>query len=188
VPRFDPGRMFFPPEPEEKVRLTKILLECARRGKPPSLERTYRVRRVNGRKKKYGPYYVARWRRDSRFNRGRTIYLGRNEWAIEFVRWLRGLSESEFRRLIGRVVSAVRSVVREVVEEGLKESASGLAFSIALRVEDALLFGEKFEESREGLEDVLSELPGRLRRKLGRVLGRWRPYLSLRLRERWYGR
>jgi hypothetical protein len=57
-----------PHDPVERIRALRVLREVHRRGRKPNLEVTYRT--VNG--STCGPYYVARWRRDSKFKHGRT--------------------------------------------------------------------------------------------------------------------
>ncbi|WP_457620177.1 DUF1678 family protein, partial [Methanopyrus sp.] len=103
-----------PDDPVERIRALRVMREVYRRGKAPSLEVTYRT--VNG--STCGPYYVARWRRDSKFKHGRTLYLGKPEnESVSFVEWLVSLPREEVLELARHFMRNLRSVLKALLTE-----------------------------------------------------------------------
>ncbi|WP_456481275.1 DUF1678 family protein, partial [Methanopyrus sp.] len=103
-----------PLDPVERIRALRVVREAYRRRKKPSLEVTYR----NPGGSTCGPYYVARWRRDSRFKRGRTLYLGKSEnESVSFVEWLVSLSQEEVLELARDLVRRLRAVLKTLHSE-----------------------------------------------------------------------
>ncbi|AAM02465.1 Uncharacterized protein specific for M.kandleri, MK-1 family [Methanopyrus kandleri AV19] len=161
-----------PHDPVERIRTLRVLREVYRRGRKPSLEVTYRT--VNG--STCGPYYVARWRRDSRFKHGRTLYLGKSEnESVSFVEWLVSLDRGEVLELARHLMRNLRSVLKtlltEVSDLPYKKVRRVLARGLALAF-DARPAGSP------GIRDVLEELPDRLESFVIRTLGGWPAHYS----------
>ncbi|AAM01546.1 DUF1678 family protein [Methanopyrus kandleri] len=161
-----------PHDPVERIRALRVLREVYRRGKKPSLEVTYRT--VNG--STCGPYYVARWRRDSRHKRGRTLYLGKPEnKSVRFVEWLVSLDREEVLELARQLMRNLRSVLKTLLTE-----VSDLPYKKARRILArglALAFDARPAGS-PGIRDVLEKLPDRLESFLIRTLGGWPAHYS----------
>ncbi|WP_148679766.1 DUF1678 family protein [Methanopyrus kandleri] len=165
-----------PSDPVERIRALRVLREVYRRGKKPGLEVTYRT--VSG--NTCGPYYVARWRRDSRFKHGRTLYLGKPEnGSVRFVEWLVSLDREEVLELARHLMRNLRSVLKTLLTE-----VSGLPYKQARRVLArglALAFDARPSESPR-IRDVLEELPDRLESFTVRTLGGWPAHYSSHLK------
>ncbi|WP_456482776.1 DUF1678 family protein, partial [Methanopyrus sp.] len=151
--------------------------EAHRRRRKPSLEVTYRT--VNG--STCGPYYVARWRRDSRHKHGRTIYLGKPEnESVTFVEWLVSLSRGEVLELARDLMRRLRAVLKTLHSEvstlpykrARRELARGLALTFDARPADS-----------PRIRDLLEGLPDRLESFLARTLGGWPAHYSSHLRK-----
>ncbi|WP_456484259.1 DUF1678 family protein [Methanopyrus kandleri] len=164
-----------PSDPVERIRALRVLREVHRRGRKPSLEVTYRT--VNG--STCGPYYVARWRRDPRHKRGRTLYLGKPEnESVRFVERLVSLDREEVLELARHLMRNLRSVLRTLLAE-----VSDLPYKKARRVLArglALAFDARPANSTR-IRDVLEELPDRLESFLVRTLGGWPAHYSAHL-------
>ncbi|AAM02556.1 DUF1678 family protein [Methanopyrus kandleri] len=169
------SRIPIPSDPVERIRALRVLREVYRRGKKPSLEVTYRT--VNG--STCGPYYVARWRCDSRFKHGRTLYLGKPEnESVSFVEWLVSLDRNEVLKLARHLMRNLRSVLKTLLTE-----ISNLPYKRARRVLArglALTFDARPSNSPR-IRDVLEELPDRLESFLIRTLGGWPAHYSSHL-------
>ncbi|WP_456483786.1 DUF1678 family protein [Methanopyrus kandleri] len=166
-----------PSDPVERIRALRVMREVYRRGEKPSLEVTYRT--VNG--STCGPYYVARWRRDSRFRHGRTLYLGKlkNE-SVSFVEWLVSLDKEQVLELARHLMRNLRSVLKTLLTE-----VSSLSYKKARRVLArglAMAFDARPANSTR-IRDVLEELPDRLESFLIRTLGGWPAHYSSHLRK-----
>ncbi|AAM02370.1 DUF1678 family protein [Methanopyrus kandleri] len=166
-----------PHDPVERIRALRVLREVYRRRKKPSLEVTYRT--VNG--STCGPYYVARWRRDSKFEHGRTLYLGKPEnESVSFVEWLVSLDREEVLELARHLMRNLRSVLKTLLTE-----VSDLPYKRARRVLArglALTFDARPSDSPR-IRDVLEKLPDRLESFLIRALGSWPAHYSSHLRK-----
>ncbi|WP_456484027.1 DUF1678 family protein [Methanopyrus kandleri] len=166
-----------PHDPVERIRALRVLREVYRRGKKPSLEVTYRT--VNG--STCGPYYVARWRRDSRHRHGRTLYLGKPEnESVSFVEWLVSLNRGEVLELARHLMRNLRSVLKTLLTQ-----VSSLPYKQARRTLArglALTFDARPSNSPR-IRDVLEELPDRLESFLVRTLGGWPAHYSSHLRK-----
>ncbi|AAM02158.1 DUF1678 family protein [Methanopyrus kandleri] len=166
-----------PSDPVERIRALRVLREAYRRGKKPSLEVTYRT--MGG--STCGPYYVARWRRDSRFKHGRTLYLGKPEnESVRFVEWLVSLDRGEVLELARHLMRNLRSVLKTLLAE-----VSDLPYKRARRVLArglSLAFNARPSESPR-IRDLLEELPDRLESFLIRTLGGWPAHYSIHLRK-----
>ncbi|WP_456484237.1 DUF1678 family protein [Methanopyrus kandleri] len=171
-----------PSDPVERIRALRVLREVYRRGKKPSLEVTYRT--VSG--STCGPYYVARWRRDSRFRHGRTLYLGKPEnESVRFVEWLVSLDRGEVLELARQLMRNLRSVLKTLLAE-----VSSLPYKRGRRLLArglALTFDARPSESPR-IRDVLEELPDRLESFTVRTLGGWPAHYSSYLRKVIYHR
>jgi len=138
-----------------------------RRGKKPGLEATYRT--VNG--SACGPYYVARWRRDSRFKHGRTLHLGlgkpENE-SVSFIEQLVSLDRGEVlelaRHLTRGPCSVLKTLLTGVPSLPYKKARRALARGLAL-----VLDARPANSTR--IRNVLEELPERLEYFAIRTLG-----------------
>ncbi|WP_456481558.1 DUF1678 family protein [Methanopyrus sp.] len=166
-----------PMDPVERIRAVRVVREAYRRRKKPSLEVTYR----NSGGSTCGPYYVARWRRDSRFKRGRTLYLGKPEnESVSFVEWLVSLDRSEVLELARDLMRRLRAVLKtlhfEVSNLPYKRARRELARGLTLTF-DARPAGS----SR--IRDLLEGLPDRLESFLARTLGGWPAHYSTYLRK-----
>ncbi|WP_456481590.1 DUF1678 family protein [Methanopyrus sp.] len=166
-----------PSDPVERIRALRVLREAYRRRKKPSLEVTYRT--VNG--STCGPYYVARWRRDSRYKHGRTIYLGKPEnESVTFVEWLVSLGRGEVLELARDLMRRLRAVLKTLHPEvsnlpykrARRELARGLALAFDARPADS-----------PRIRDLLEGLPDRLESFLARTLGGWPAHYSTHLRK-----
>ncbi|WP_456483804.1 DUF1678 family protein [Methanopyrus kandleri] len=159
------------------MRVLRVLREVHRRGKKPSLEVTYRT--VSG--STCGPYYVARWRRDSRHKRGRTLYLGKPEnESVSFVEWLVSLDRGEVLELARHLMRNLRSVLKTLLTE-----VSSLPYKKARRLLArwlALTFDARPSNSPR-IRDLLEELPDRLESFAVRTLGGWPAHYSSYLRK-----
>ncbi len=131
-----------PSDPVERIRALRVMREVHRRGKVPSLEVTYRT--VSG--STCGPYYVARWRRDSRFKHGRTLYLGKPEnESVSFVEWLVSLDREEVLELARHLMRNLRSVRKALLtevsnlpyKEARRKLARGLGLAFDARPSDS---------------------------------------------------
>ncbi len=146
-----------------------------RRGRKPSLEVTYRT--VSG--STCGPYYVARWRRDSKFKHGRTLYLGKpkNE-SVSFVEWLVSLDKEEVLELARHLMRNLRSVLKTLLTE-----VSSLPYKKARRLlaRGLVLTFDARPSNSPRIRDVLEELPDRLESFLIRTLGGWPTHYSSHL-------
>ncbi|HII69772.1 DUF1678 family protein [Methanopyrus kandleri] len=166
-----------PSDPVERIRALRVLREVYRRGKKPSLEVTYRT--VGG--STCGPYYVARWRKDSRFKHGRTLYLDKSEnESVSFVEWLVSLDRSEVLELARHLMRNLRSVLKTLLTEVLS-----LPYKKARRVLTrglALAFDARPSNSPR-IRDLLEELPDRLESFAVRTLGGWPAHYSSYLRK-----
>ncbi|AAM02376.1 DUF1678 family protein [Methanopyrus kandleri] len=164
-----------PSDPVERIRALRVLREVYSRGKRPSLEVTYRT--VNG--STCGPYYVARWRRDSRHKCGRTLYLGKPEnESVRFVEWLVSLNRAEVLELARHLMRNLRSVLKTLLTE-----VSSLPYKQARRVLArglALTFNARPSNSPQ-IRDLLEELPDRLESFAVRTLGGWPAHYSAHL-------
>ncbi|WP_456483538.1 DUF1678 family protein [Methanopyrus kandleri] len=165
-----------PHDPVERIRAFRVLREVYRQGKKPSLEVTYRT--VGG--STCGPYYVARWRRDSRFKHGRTLYLGKPEnESVSFVEWLVSLDRGEVLELARHLTRNLRSVLKTLLT-----GVSSLPYKKARRVLArglALVFDARPSESPR-IRDLLEGLPDRLESFLIRTLGGWPAHYSSHLK------
>ncbi|WP_456484276.1 DUF1678 family protein [Methanopyrus kandleri] len=166
-----------PSDPVERIRALRVLREVYRRGKKPSLEVTYRT--VNG--STCGPYYVARWRGDSRFKHGRTLYLGKSDnESVSFTEWLVSMDREEVLELARHIMRNLRSVLKTLLAE-----VSDLPYKWARRVLAcglSLTFDARPADSTR-LRDLLEELPGRLESFVVRTLGGWPAHYSSHLRK-----
>ncbi|AAM01515.1 DUF1678 family protein [Methanopyrus kandleri] len=166
-----------PSDPVERIRALRVLREVHRRKRKPSLEVTYRT--VSG--STCGPYYVARWRRDSKFKHGRTLYLGKPEnESVRFVEWLVSLDRNEVLELARHLMRNLRSVLKTLLT-----GVSDLPYKRARRVLArglALTFDARPSESPR-IRDVLEELPDRLESFAIRTLGGWPAHYSAHLRK-----
>ncbi|AAM02522.1 DUF1678 family protein [Methanopyrus kandleri] len=164
-----------PSDPVERIRALRVLREVYRRGKKPGFEVTYRT--VSG--STCGPYYVARWRRDSKFRHGRTLYLGKPEnESVRFTEWLVSLDRSEVLELARHLMRNLRSVLKTLLTE-----VSSLPYKRARCVLTrglALAFDARPSNSPR-IRDLLEELPDRLESFLVRTLGGWPAHYSSHL-------
>ncbi|WP_456484261.1 DUF1678 family protein, partial [Methanopyrus kandleri] len=145
-----------PSDPVERIRALRVLREVYRRGKKPSLEVTYRT--VGG--STCGPYYVARWRPDSRHRHGRTLYLGKPEnESVSFVEWLVSLDKEEVLELARQLMRNLRSVLKTLLTE-----VSSLPYKQARRVlaRGLVLTFDARPAGSPRIRDLLEELPDRL--------------------------
>ncbi|WP_456482458.1 DUF1678 family protein, partial [Methanopyrus sp.] len=120
------------------------------------------------------------WRRDSRFKRGRTLYLGKPEnESVSFVEWLVSLDRSEVLELARDLMRRLRTVLKTLHSEvstlpykrARRELAQGLTLAFDAR-----------PAGSSRIRDLLEGLPRRLESFLTRTLGGWPTHYSTYLR------
>ncbi|AAM02482.1 Uncharacterized protein specific for M.kandleri, MK-1 family [Methanopyrus kandleri AV19] len=123
---------------------------------------------------------MAHWR-NSRHERGRTLYLGKSEnESVSFIEYLVSLNRAEVLELARHLMRNLRSVLKSLLPQ-----VSSLPYKKARRVLArglALAFDARPAESPR-IRDLLEELPDRLESFFMRTLGGWPAYYFSHLRK-----